>query len=833
MRTFLRIIFTLIVVVLLLLIILPFAFHGKMDRYIKEEGNKMLNAKFDYGRLNISLFRHFPKASISLYDFWIAGEGEFAKDTLCTMQEASIVVDISSIFNRKSFDISKVEFIDINLHAIVTPEGKNNWDILKDDDKKEEAEKQEEKKKEHAFKLELKRMLIKRLNLIYDDRMIKQHLAIGNFNMLCSGDFTKDASVVNLQTKIDSVNYTSNNVTLLSNASIFTDMYVNADFKTKKFTLKKNEIEINAIKTSMNGWFALEDKGVDMDLVFNTNEVKFKDLLSLIPTLYNNNFESLKTDGTAQVDAWVKGLMSGDSIVPAFHINLDIKDGMFKYPSLPASVDNIDLNAKIDNPGGSLNNTTINIEPLAFQIAGNPFNFNAIIKTPVSDPEFNLLAKGTIDLNTISQVVPLADLKYNGIITTDVDISGKASYIENEQFDQIKATGHINISNMQMKLNNGMDLDVEKSLFTFTPKYLQLSETAVKIGDSDFSIKSRLDNYLGYAFKNGALKGTVTLQSNFINLDDFTYSPAHTDPSILSDFDDKDKLKTPDDSIGLLIVPSNVDFAVTADLKEVVLNKMILTNINGRFNINNAIATMQNLSMNAMGGTLVMNGSYSSAEMYKPKLNAGFRITDISFNEAYKELDFVKQLAPVFGNINGDFSGSINIETELDDNMNAVLPTFQGNGNINTKDVNLSGVKAIDDIADAINKPELKYLSAKNISLDFTIKDGRLETQPFEMKMGNFSLNLSGSTGLDQSIDYKGIIKLPGKLGNTGIHFNIGGTFSSPNVNIDTKSTVNQATRSLTKKLGEKLGIDSTSTTKPDTDKKSSTGSALDFLKRL
>ena len=106
MRTFLRIIFTLIVVVLLLLIILPFAFHGKMDRYIKEEGNKMLNAKFDYGRLNISLFRHFPKASISLYDFWISGEGEFATDTLCTMQEASIVVDISSIFNRNSFDIS-------------------------------------------------------------------------------------------------------------------------------------------------------------------------------------------------------------------------------------------------------------------------------------------------------------------------------------------------------------------------------------------------------------------------------------------------------------------------------------------------------------------------------------------------------------------------------------------------------------------------------------------------------------------------------------------------------------------------------------------------------
>ena len=51
------------------------------------------------------------------------------------------------------------------------------------------------------------------------------------------------------------------------------------------------------------------------------------------------------------------------------------------------------------------------------------------------------------------------------------------------------------------------------------------------------------------------------------------------------------------------------------------------------------------------------------------------------------------------------------------------------------------------------------------MTLDFTIKDGRVETKPFDIKMGDYNLNLSGSTGLDQTIDYSGKIKLPASTG--------------------------------------------------------------------
>ena len=40
-------------VILILMLLLPFAFRGKIEGIVKTEGNKMLNARFDFSSLDI------------------------------------------------------------------------------------------------------------------------------------------------------------------------------------------------------------------------------------------------------------------------------------------------------------------------------------------------------------------------------------------------------------------------------------------------------------------------------------------------------------------------------------------------------------------------------------------------------------------------------------------------------------------------------------------------------------------------------------------------------------------------------------------------------------
>ena len=164
-----------------------------------------------------------------------------------------------------------------------------------------------------------------------------------------------------------------------------------------------------------------------MDLKLNTNDIGFKEILSLIPAIYATEFSSLKTDGTATLTATAKGILQGDT-VPAFNIDMQVKNAMFRYPALPAGVDQINISANVQNPGGNIDLTTVNINPFSFRLAGNPFSLTATVKTPISDPDFKAEAKGILNLGMIKQVYPLGDMELNGTIDADMQMSGRLSY---------------------------------------------------------------------------------------------------------------------------------------------------------------------------------------------------------------------------------------------------------------------------------------------------------------------------------------------------------------------------------------------------------------------
>ena len=96
----------------------------------------------------------------------------------------------------------------------------------------------------------------------------------------------------------------------------------------------------------------------------------------------------------------------------------------------------------------------------------------------------------------------------------------------------------------------------------------------------------------------------------------------------------------------------------------------------------------------------------------------------------------------------------------------------------------------------------LHWLIACNVL--FEIKDGKVYTKPFDVKVSDVKMNLGGATGLDQSIAYVGKVQLPDKL-NLGkfstVSFKVGGTFAKPKVELDLKNTVTDMVKDATAKL--------------------------------
>lgn len=833
MKKLIKIVGVTFAVIILLLMLLPLAFKGKIEGIVKSEGNKMLNAQFDFKSLNISLIRNFPQASVSLKNFWLKGVDEFENDTLVYAGELTAAVNVMSLFGDGGFEVSKVIVDDTRVKAIVLADGKVNWDVMKpSEDVEEPIEEQEEENDEESssFSISLKKLSISDLTLIYDDRQGGMYAEVIDLDASCSGDMTSDNTTIRLKAETPSVTYKMGGVPFLRRAKVGAKMDVDADLKNMKFTLRDNTLSLNAIEAAIDGWVALVGEAIDMDLKLNTNEIGFKEILSLVPAIYAKDFAGLKTDGVATLNAYAKGKMEGD-ILPAFNVDLNVKNAMFRYPSLPAGVDGINIVANVKNPGGTADATTIVVNPFNFILAGNPFSLTANVKTPISDLNFNAAAKGKLDLGKIKDVYPLEDMNLNGVVDADMSVAGTMSMIDKGEYDRVKASGNINLSNMMLEMKGIPNVNIEKSTFSFEPRYLQLSQTKIGIGDNDITLDSRFENYLGYLFKGATLKGTLNVNSQKMNLNDFM-TEGEAEPVEKSEVVATEEQV--EEAMGIIRVPENIDFRMQANFKQVLFGKMNITDVKGLLVVKDCKVDMQNLSLNAMGGGVVVNGSYATPVEKNPHLNASFALNNIGFAKAYSELDMVKQFAPIFLNLKGNFSGSIKVDTDLDDQMSPVMKTLNGSGSLSTKDLCLSDVQVINIVADLVKKPSLKETNVKDLKIDFSINNGRVTTKPFDLKLGDYVMNLSGTTGLDQTIDYKGKITIPASAGIVSkigtVDMTIGGTFTSPKVGIDLESLAKQAAQQTASGLIDKL-IGGSSSQESDNSDEATTSNKADKTK--
>ena len=784
MKKFLKITGISVAVLLLILLVAPFLFKGKITEMAKTEANNMLNAKVDFSSVGLSFIRNFPNPAISINDFTVVGINEFEGDTLASFDRLSVVASLKSLFGDQ-IRVNRIFLKRPKVYAKVLADGKANWEIMKTDTT---AVEEPSDTTSSAFAMQLKDLTVKGGYIVYDDLQGKMKATLDNLNFNLSGDMTRDVANLKTRTAIDKITFLMDNISYLKNAALNAKMDISADLANSKFTFSKNEVQLNDIKLNFDGWFAMLKKGYDMDIKVNAPNTSFKSLLSMIPAIYAKDFGSIQAKGNLALDAWAKGKMVDDRM-PAFNVKLNVTDGWFKYPDLPKSVDNVAIAAEISNPGGVMDLTVADVPKLHFEIAGNPFDLHFKGTTFISDLQFNAGAKGTLSLDDIKDIYPLEDMTISGILKADFEAAGRMSQIEKEQYEAVSAKGDLSLNNFVYTASDLPAVHVNTANLDFTPKYANLSNLDAKIGSCDFQANGKIENYIAYALKNETLKGDLNLTSTLINVNDFTGS---------------ETAETSDEPAASVVeIPKNINFNLNANLKKVTFDKIVLENLKGIIKTENGKLSFNNLSMSAFGGSMNVSGFYSTEDAANPNVDMKLQIGDVLYPEIYRQLDMVKQFAPIFENVTGKFSLNFNFDSKLNSAMSPVYTSVSGNGVLTSKELSVSNVKVLDALAAALKNDKLKTLSAKDVKVNFAVKEGRIGTAPFNFKTPFADLQISGSTGLDQTIAYRTDITLPQNL-LSGVNLpqnvkdagmkvaaNIGGTFTKPTVSLGAAETLN------------------------------------------
>ena len=131
MKKFVKIAAIVVAVVLVIALVAPMVLRGKIAEIVKREANAMLDARLDFEKLDISLLRHFPRASLDLKGLTLVGEEPFGGDTIVAAQRISVVVNVMSLFGDEGFEVTKIILSEPALHAHKLADGRVNWDVVK------------------------------------------------------------------------------------------------------------------------------------------------------------------------------------------------------------------------------------------------------------------------------------------------------------------------------------------------------------------------------------------------------------------------------------------------------------------------------------------------------------------------------------------------------------------------------------------------------------------------------------------------------------------------------------------------------------------------------
>ncbi|WP_162127142.1 AsmA-like C-terminal region-containing protein [Flavobacterium phycosphaerae] len=799
-------------IVLLLLVIsafaIPYFFKDQIKAKILTAINEKVDAKVAFADADLSLFRNFPNASVTVEKLSIINKAPFEGDTLVAFDELNLKMSIKELFkgDNEPMNIDGVSSKNGLINIIFNKDGVGNYDIaLKDKGKEDDS-------KSKPLSLKIKEYSVENFKFKYYDEKSKIKMVVDSINHEGTGDFA--ASKLDLTTKTTAkVSLDMDKVNYMNHVAIALDAVLGIDLNKSQYTFKQNKAKINELPLEFDGYIQMVEAGQQYDLTFKTPTSSFKNFLGLIPAKYSSNLKDVKTSGDFTVGGFAKGLYSSTS-VPKFNIEIASNNASFQYPNLPKSVQKIIIDTKIINETGVMNDTYVNLDKLSFQIDQDVFNAKANIKNISENALVNAALKGTINLANLTKAYPVKlDKPLTGVMVADVTTEFDMQSVEKSDYARIKNAGTIDLTGFNYTDENGKTMKISKASVAFDPSRVNLKQFNATTGKSDLAVTGVLENFYGFVFKNQELKGNFTLNSNQLAVNDFMT----TETAAKKETKASEPMK----------IPAFLNCSLTAKANTVLYDNLTLKDVSGKVIIKDQKVTIENGKTNIFGGSIAFNGDVSTKEKIS-KFNMDLGLNGVDIAQTFTQLEMMKKIAPIAGVINGKLNSKIKLSGNLKDKeMTPDLNSLSGDllGQLLSTTVNASNSTMLNALDDKLSFIDLKKLNLNDLKAALTFKDGKVNLKPLDLKYQDIKVSLGGTHGFDQSMNYNMKLDVPAKylgteanallaklspadakkIENVPINAILTGNFKSPKITTDVKQATTSLVTSLVKQQKDKL----------------------------
>lgn len=848
MKKVIRILLITVGAILLLLILLPLVFRSKIEETVKQKINESVYATVDWSRFSLSLFHGFPDLSINLRGMSVVGLGDFDGDTLAGLERFELRVNPFGAFGGEIV-VSTILLDRPLINGIVLKDGSANWDITVEPEKKDTAGPGQDDMPAAAesgeggegsgssMGVSLKRLTIKGARIHYHDETLGAEASMEGLNLALAGDFSASETDMELKLAIEQVNATYGGIRYMRDGSIGLDLTAGANMVENIYTIRDNEIRINGLVLGIEGTVHMLDVGgMDLDLGFFTRETSFQTLLSMVPAIYLQDFESLSTSGNLALEGSVKGTMK-DSILPDATLILEVSDGYFAYPDLPKDVSDVQIRLEASYNGEDMDQSTVDLEQFHLLLGGNPFDVKLHVDHPVSDMHVAGSMKGLVDFSTLKDVVPLEDVKLDGRLTADLDLDTRISFIEQERYEEVDLVGLLLIEGVELEAPDiPVPVSLQKMEMNFNPRLVELAGLDLTMGGSDLHVEGSLSNFIPYVFTDATVSGMLHVASERLDINELMPDEEPDSDSRVqagSETDEPIVEPVPPDSLAepaSTRIPENISFDLGLDLKEVIYDNILVENIKGEMSVHDGVAGLKGLEMDVIDGHVTAEGEVNTRGEYA-SADLALDMHSVDIPSSYAAFVTVERLAPMARYCRGSANVKLKYRSLLDASFTPLYESIDADGRIFTRDVQIYNLKSFVRLSELLKNERFRDMAPDNMDIRFRVREGRVMVDPFDVDFDDSRITVSGSHGIDMTMDYlldmniaksdlgeganalmQGVTALASGAGfkvpesdHVNVKAKITGTFNEPRVSTDLSGNLQSGREAVTEVVEERV----------------------------
>ena len=303
--------------------------------------------------------------------------------------------------------------------------------------------------------------------------------------------------------------------------------------------------------------------------------------------------------------------------------------------------------------------------------------------------------------------------------------------------------------------------------FKLTNDQATVNSLKIMSGESELCAKGHIGNLKKVMIHNDTLSVKMDITSSSVNADELLnafaigsqYEPVTAETAKKEEMTNaeffkqvtNDTVKTVQPSSSLVVIPRNVSANVGIDMSGIKYKDLDISKMLTKITVKERCVQICSTTFVSNMGNANLDAFYAARSKKDIKTGFCLDLQNVTSERVISLMPEISKVMPMIESIKGELNCEVAVIADLDTTMSLKMPTVNGIARLSGKDLSITDDEVYTSVAKKLLFRNKRTGKIKDLTVEGSIKDNKLEIFPFILSVDRYTLGLSGVQNVDMS----------------------------------------------------------------------------------